>query len=273
MRFYILDDDINIVKILQNIVETDFERNVVGWQTDPVKAIDEIITLKPDALLIDYLMPVMDGPDVIKRIKAVLPSLEVIMLSQVSDKGMIGDAYSEGLSFFISKPINRIEVNVVLKNLQDRLSSTLKLEQILRLIGHAQVEVMPTDKRWTRAKNVLKDLGISSEKGSKDMVAIIEIMVMDGLLDWGEAFNRYCNKIDDKEKSVRQRIRRAIGKALRNIAYLGVEDYMNETFVKYAHTLFDFETVKHEMDFLRGRSGLKGTLSIDRFIENICDCE
>lgn len=269
MNVYILDDDMNIVKILQKIVVSDFGREVVGMNTDPVVAIEEILTLKPDALIVDYLMPFMDGADVIRKVKAVLPSIAVVMISQVNDKGMIGEAYSEGLSFFISKPINKIEVNAVLKNLQEQLEAEMKLKQIMNLIGQAPPVYPSGDNKVDLVKNVFMELGIYSEKGTKDMIAMAGIMVNENVRDWTKAFEHYCKREDEGTKIVRQRMRRAATKALRNMAYLGLEDNLNNTFVKYAHTLFDFETVKHEMDYLRGTSINKGSLSIDRFMDNV----
>lgn len=273
MRYYILDDDINIVKILQNIVETDFERLVIGSNTDPEKAIKEILTLKPDAVLIDYLMPSLDGTDVIKKVKALNPDIEFIMISQVADKEMIGDAYKEGLSFFISKPINKIEVNVVLSNLENRLETSEKLKQIISLIGDAHTPAQTVSSHVDQAKSVLFDLGIYSEKGSKDILSIIEIMDNKNMVDSKKAFNHYSKDVKEKGKIIRQRIRRAIGKALRNISYLGLEDYMNETFVKYSSTLFNFESVKLEMDYIRGTSTTRGSVSISKFLENLHEVE
>lgn len=271
MRYYILDDDINIVKILQTIVESDFNRNVIGFNYDPETAIDEIASLKPDAVLIDYLMPKLDGVDVIKKVKAIIPTMEFIMLSQVSDKEMIAEAYSEGLSFFISKPINKIEVNVVLGNLESRIQTAQKLEQIVSLIGNPQPIQAAKVSRVEHARYVLKDLGIYSEKGSRDILSIVELMEIEGIAHYVDAFNLYSEKTDEKGKIIRQRMRRAIVKALRNISYLGLEDYMNEIFVKYSSSLFDFETVKLEMDFIRGINNGRGSVSIDKFMENLVD--
>jgi len=267
MKYYILDDDINIVKILRNIIEEDFDRRVIGFGTDPKEAVDEILLNRPDVVLVDYLMPGYDGVDVIKKIKSVISDIEFIMISQVSDKAMIGEAYGEGLSFFISKPINKIEVDVILGNMEDRIKTSRKLNQIIHLIGDSEKNE-PMINRYEIAKSVLKDLGIYSEKGSKDMIAIIEMMQSDEL-DISEAFENYCKAYHEKPKIIRQRMRRSMSKGLRNLAYLGIEDYMNELFVKYSNSLYDFETVKREMDYIRGTNKNRGTISIDKFLESL----
>ena len=264
MKYYILDDDMNIVKILSTIIESDFNRKVVGFKDDPNQAVDDIIVLKPDVVLIDYLMPGLDGVDVIKKIKSVVPEVEFIMISQVSDKNMIGEAYKEGLSFFISKPINRYEVNAVLKHMSEKLETSRKLSQIINLIGSPEATVAVNQVEVS--KSVLKELGIYSEKGSKDMIGIIELKLSeDSNLE--RALENFCDINKEKSKIVRQRMRRAIMRGLRNLSYLGIEDYMNELFVKYSSSLYDFEAVKKEMDYIRGVSKNRGTASIDKFLE------
>lgn len=73
MKYYLLDDDINIIKILERIIESNFNRSIVGFSNNPEKAVEEILLKQPDAVLIDYLMPFMDGVDVIKNVKVLYP--------------------------------------------------------------------------------------------------------------------------------------------------------------------------------------------------------
>ncbi len=268
MKYLILDDDINIVKILKTIVEEDFNNRVIGHGTDSNKAIDDILVLKPDVVIIDYLMPEYDGVDVIKKIRAVMPDIVFIMISQVADKEMIGEAYKQGISFFISKPINRFEVLTVLKHIEEKIETTRKLNQIVSLIGH--VQPASQIKHDEVAKSVLKDLGIYSEKGSKDIMTVIELKQSEAV-SIDESIRCICQSMDENPKIIRQRMRRAINKGLRNLAYLGIEDYMNELFIRYSSSLYDFEAVKKEMDYVRGKNAYKGSVSLDKFLENLSE--
>ncbi|MCH4889386.1 response regulator [Acidaminobacter sp. JC074] len=268
MNYLVLDDDINVVKIIKTIVEEDFNNRVIAYGTDPKKAIDDILVLKPDVVIIDYLMPELDGVDVVKKIREVHKDVDFIMISQVSDKEMIGQAYKEGISFFISKPINRFEVLTVLKHITEKIETTRKLDQIVNLIGHVQPASQVRHEEV--AKSVLKDLGIYSEKGSKDIMMVIELKQSEAVtID--EAIKKVCKSIGENPKIIRQRMRRAVNKGLRNLAYLGIEDYMNELFIKYSSALYDFESVKKEMDYVRGKSAYKGSVSLDKFLENLSE--
>lgn len=268
MKFYILDDDMNIVKILRTVIEEDYDNRVVGYNDDPRVAVNDMMILKPDIVLIDYLMPGFDGVDVIKKVKKAVPETVFVMISQVSDKEMIGQAYQGGLSFFISKPINKYEVTTVIGHVIEQIKTSRKLSQIKHLIG----EVLP-EKKMTHhevSKSALKDLGIYSEKGSRDIIDVIKISLKEHL-SVDEAMTILSERHGEKTKILRQRMRRAINKGLRNLAYLGIEDYMNESFLTYSSKLYDFEAVKKEMDYIRGKTPYKGSVSLDRFLDNLKD--
>ena len=51
-----------------------------------------------------------------------------------------------------------------------------------------------------------------------------------------------------------------------NLANLGLEDYSNETFVTYANSLYNFEQVRREMDYIRGKSTKRGNVKIKNFL-------
>ncbi len=67
---------------------------------------------------------------------------------------------------------------------------------------------------------------------------------------------------------MKQRMRRSLQSAIRNLATMGIEDYMNDDFVSYSGSFFDFEEVKAEMDYIRG--GIRtnsGRVNVYKFIE------
>ena len=120
MRYYIVDDEIGVVKTLENIIQKRLDGTVDGYETNPAEARREILQIKPDVLLVDFLMTEMDGVTLVKQLRGQLPQTSFIMLSKVSDKSMVEHAYQAGIEFFISKPINLVEIESVLKHVEER---------------------------------------------------------------------------------------------------------------------------------------------------------
>lgn len=69
MKFYIVDDDKNIIRILSNIIEKNNNFEVVGSALNGEAAFQEIMVMKPDIVLVDLLMPVMDGNTLVKSLR------------------------------------------------------------------------------------------------------------------------------------------------------------------------------------------------------------
>ena len=54
-----------------------------------------------------------------------------------------------------------------------------------------------------------------------------------------------------------------------NLANLGLEDYSNDIFTTYANTLYNFEQVRREMDYIRGKSDKHGNVKIKNFLNSL----
>lgn len=118
MKYYILDDEIGVVKALENIIKNRLGGKVAGYETNPLEALDEITELRPDVLLLDFLMTETDGVTIAKKVRQSLPQTDIVMLTKVSDKEMVAQAYQAGVKFLIQKPLNLIEIESVLKRVE-----------------------------------------------------------------------------------------------------------------------------------------------------------
>ena len=276
MKFYILDDLVASVKVLENIVESKDLGEVVGTATDPEKAIPEILVKAPDIVLVDLLMPKKDGISVVREIRDQNPDISFIMVSQVADKNMISDAYNAGIEFFITKPNNRIEIEKVIRNVIEKRRMAEALKGIRAVIGDSEgpdslkPQQPPQDDLAARARRILGSIGMLGESGTKDILKVLEMLDHNGWhYNSKETLNAYAESLESDPKIVKQRIRRAVKKGLTNVASMGIEDYYGDAFSEYSRTLFNFDAVRSEMDLLRGRSAYGGSPSIDRFFEGL----
>ena len=106
--------------MLKNIL-AEQEGIVIGEAESGVKAIPKRFSLAPDVVLIDLLMPELDGIETIQQLKTQGYNGQFIMLSQVVNKEMVGEAYQVGVEFFIHKPINQIEVQSIVRRTAEQL--------------------------------------------------------------------------------------------------------------------------------------------------------
>lgn len=111
----VVDDSALIRKILIKLLdENGF--NVVGEATNGKEGVELYQDLEPDFVTLDITMPVMDGVEALKQIKAINPEAKVAMVSAAGQKDKLMDALKNGAELFFTKPFNEQEVIAGLKN-------------------------------------------------------------------------------------------------------------------------------------------------------------
>lgn len=273
MRIYIVEDDISVINILEDIIETQNLGEICGDCGGEPANIHEVLRARPDVILVDFFMPVMDGVEFVKELRTVNSKIKCIMISQVSAKELISKAYNAGIDFFISKPINLIEVRSVLKNVEQQVRNEQTLENIRRMFMN-EIDMMPKDRTdedqyAKKLRYILNRVGMSGEKGCPDIIRICVYLHQKKIPVSQLSVAQMCEAVSDSPKNMEQRIRRAIAAGMSNISHMGIEDFMNETFTAYSGTLFTFEEIKAEMDYIRGKKKFGGKVSIKKFIDGL----
>ena len=115
-------------------------------------------------------------------------------------------------------------------------------------------------------RTILTRIGIIGDIGSKDIISIVKYLVDHQDNADSLTVSDLCSHFCDTPKSMEQRIRRTAFNGLVNLAHLGLEDYSNEIFVDYSSTLYNFEQVRREMDFIRGKTDKHGNVRIKHFL-------
>ncbi|ARK21899.1 response regulator [Sporosarcina ureae] len=258
MRYFIVDDDKASRVMLKNIL-AEQEGIVIGEAESGVKAIPQILSLVPDVVLIDLLMPELDGIETIQQLKTQGYSGQFIMLSQVVNKEMVGEAYEVGVEFFIHKPINQIEVQSIVRRTAEQLrlkNSLLTIRESLAQFGSVE---QPTAQQSVKdvVLKKLHDMGIFSDSASRDIVAIMEVLNEQRAIQLPplkELYEAALTKlgvpdgdISKESKAMEQRIRRSILTAMEHLASLGAVDYTIDEFEYYAPRFFDFQEISLRM--------------------------
>ncbi|PIC57535.1 histidine kinase [Sporosarcina sp. P12(2017)] len=265
MRYFIVDDDKASRVMLKNIL-VEQEGIVIGEADSGVKAIPQILSLAPDVVLIDLLMPELDGIETIQQLKSQGYCGQFIMLSQVVNKEMVGEAYQVGVEFFIHKPINQIEVQSIVRRTAEQLrlkNSLLTIRESLAQFGSVeQPKVQQSVKDIVLKK--LHDMGIFSDSASRDIVAIMEVLNEQRAVQLPPLKGLYESAltklgvpdgdISKESKAMEQRIRRSILTAMEHLASLGAVDYTIDEFEYYAPRFFDFQEISMRMKQIQEES-------------------
>lgn len=286
--FIVIDDDLTVRSVLTRIIDQYSLGEVFAEAADGLSAEEMILRYRPDIVIIDLLLPQQDGISIIKKVKSLNIKSMFVMLSQVSDKDIIAKAYEQGIEFFISKPINVIEVVNVIKKVNEYLALKKTFEAIestAMALGrdNSTHEGSLNESGRKVVNQIMVDLGILGDLGSRDIYNICMMLFEDKMLS--ESLeetqlndllkllqSRYAaenRNVTNDVKAIEMRMRRTVGKAMKNIAAMGIEDFGNEKFILYSSSLFDYADIKAEMDYIRGKAKYSGKVNIKSFIRRL----
>ncbi len=122
LNIAIADDNERMVQLLDQIVSSDEELEVVGKAGNGEELIEIIREKKPDVVLLDIIMPKLDGLTVMDRINREqnLKKPAFIVISAVSQEKMTEDAFELGADYYILKPFDNDMVVNRIKRVRSR---------------------------------------------------------------------------------------------------------------------------------------------------------
>ncbi|MBW2466710.1 MAG: sigma 54-interacting transcriptional regulator, partial [Deltaproteobacteria bacterium] len=175
-RILIVDDDLSNIKILQHILEDSYRLIVATNGADALKLVSR---KTPDMILLDIIMPEMDGFEVCRRLKKNkkhknIPVLFITSKSDVEDEAL---GLKVGAVDYITKPINppvvlaRIRNHMLLKKQHDQLKRSITLSE-KQLVDYARdlTELHKAKKK----QQVELDLLLEKEKYRRNLEAVFE---------------------------------------------------------------------------------------------------
>ena len=114
----ISDDNNEFATTLANYLEKDEDMQVVGMAKDGEEALSIISTLKPDVVLLDVIMPHLDGLGVLERLSSMrLEKRPIcIMLSAVGQDKITQKAITLGAQYYVVKPF---DIEVLIKRIKE----------------------------------------------------------------------------------------------------------------------------------------------------------
>lgn len=158
MRVLIADDHHVVRRGLLFFLKTQKDIEVVGEASNGKEAVDLAERLRPDIVLMDLVMPVMDGIQATRKIKEKNPGIIVLMLTSFSDRDHVVPAIEAGAAGYQLKDIEPDELVESLRSLM-RGENTLHPKASSELMkGPSQPAPHTINHLTPREKEVLAEL-------------------------------------------------------------------------------------------------------------------
>ncbi len=167
-KILLIDDEEAIVRVLSMSLRSDGYDVVTANSGE--QGLENFEKEKPGIVLTDIRMPGMDGLEVLRRIKAIDPDVEVIIITGHGDIDAAVEALQHGASDFINKPVRDEALSIALKRAEEKLNIRRQLKEYTddlenmvkiateeferksnfqaRLIGSSLDGIVATDDEW-----------------------------------------------------------------------------------------------------------------------------
>jgi DNA-binding NarL/FixJ family response regulator len=110
IRVLVADDHVVIRSGLEQLLSTADDIELIGVVSDGAAAVTTALAERPDVVLMDLSMPVMDGIEATRRITTARPDVHVVVLTSFSDNRRIFEALRAGASGYLLKHANADEL-------------------------------------------------------------------------------------------------------------------------------------------------------------------
>ena len=224
----IADDNERILELLDEIISTDNELTVVGKANNGEDMCHIIKNKEPDVVLLDLIMPKMDGISVMEKINAdttIKKRPDFIVVTAVGQERITEDAFRKGANYYIMKPFNHTI-------LLDRIKSIRKKPAVFEKKNEESIQEVSSRREnlESRVTNMLHEIGIPAHiKGYHYLRDAIMMAVND--MDVLNAITKILYPtVAKKYRTTSSRVERAIRHAIEVAWSRGKLDTLDELF-------------------------------------------
>lgn len=227
----VVDDNERMVNLLTDIMSNDGDIEVIGTAKNGIEALSLISEAEPDVVLLDIIMPELDGLGVMERVKknkSLKKYPSFIVITAIGQEGVTENAFELGADYYIMKPFDN---NMVLSRVKQ-----LKTDRKGKLVENSR-QTMYEDKEAfiernleSDVTNIIHEIGVPAHiKGYQYLRDAIMMSVNDG-----EMLNSITKllypSIAKRHKTTPSRVERAIRHAIEVAWSRGKMDTIDELF-------------------------------------------
>ena len=116
IRVLLVDDHAMVRRGMRDFLGLHADIEIVGEASDGAAAIEQALALRPDIVVMDLMMPGVDGIEATTRIKAEAPEVEVIALTSFIEEARVVAAIEAGASGFLLKDAEADELAAAIRS-------------------------------------------------------------------------------------------------------------------------------------------------------------
>ena len=169
LKILIVDDHAIVRDGLAAILKFQKDMTVVGEADDGPSAIQKAQELRPDVILMDLMMPNMNGAEATTAIKQILPRTQILILTSYGTSSDLSRAFKNGATGAITKSLPKEELLSAIRNVaagqrvaSPEIEQTLKEESEMPELTPRQLEILRSLTRGLTNDDMAREFGLTT---------------------------------------------------------------------------------------------------------------
>lgn len=157
VKVALIDDHPIVRQGLRNLLQSEPSFEVVAEADDGITGLEQVRRVRPDVLIVDLMMPGLNGLDLIKQVLKGLPRLRIVVLSMQSADSYVVEALNSGACGYVLKETGPSEIIQAIKTVVagNRYLSPKLERRVLDLSSGKKRIVDPYDSLTAREREIL----------------------------------------------------------------------------------------------------------------------
>ena len=179
IRVLIADDHALIRRGLADLLRFEKDFIVVGEAVNGREAVQLALETKPDVIVMDLMMPVMDGVEATQKTKAALPETKVVLLTSYGNSADVANAVAAGASGALLKDTPNDDLPELVRRVAagERVFSPeieASMKDLPRPLTDRQREVLQLVAKGLTSADIARLLGISADAVNQHLTLVCE---------------------------------------------------------------------------------------------------
>jgi DNA-binding NarL/FixJ family response regulator len=172
IRVLLADDHALLLGAFERLLSADFD--VVGQVADGRAAVAAAERLKPDVVVMDMSMPLLNGLDAARQIKKLVPDSKVVFVTMNEDSDLAAEAFRSGASGYLLKRSAASELSTAIREVVQGRSylTPLITDALIGTLLHPE-DQKPTRELTSRQREVLQLL--VEGRSMKEVASILAV--------------------------------------------------------------------------------------------------
>ena len=159
IRILIVDDQSIVREGLASLLEAQSDLEIVGEAENGKVAVERSLILKPDVILMDIRMPVMDGVAAIRQLRQQAPEIKILVLTTFDDDEYVSQAMASGAKGYLLKDTPSTELAQAIRAVNQgysQLGPGLLEKALVSNSEISETKILEFNKLTSREREVLQ---------------------------------------------------------------------------------------------------------------------